>query len=69
MHATIGQHNKHSAEDSQPDGIHLQRSIVEAKRAQDRRTRNFYVEAILMVDQTKWSDFIDDEAFKTVVEN
>jgi hypothetical protein len=69
MHTPISQHDEHRAENSQAHRIHLQRSIIEAERAQDRSSGNFDIETVFMVDEAERSYFVDDETLEAVVEN
>jgi hypothetical protein len=69
MHTPISQHDENRAENRQAHHIHLQRSIIEAERAQDRSARDFDIETVFMVDEAERPDFVDDEALKAVVED
>lgn len=68
MHRTIRQHDERRAKHSKTNDILPQSLCIEAKGAQNRRPRNFNVDAVFVVDQAEILDFIDDDAFKSVME-
>lgn len=69
MHRQVCQDNEASGEDGKANDIAPQSKDVEAKGAEDRRARDFDVEAVLVIDQGQILDFVDDQGFKAVVED
>ena len=50
MHRCVRDHDEGTGEDGEPDDIFPQREHVESERAQDRGSRYFDVQAVLVVD-------------------
>jgi len=69
VHSSVSQDEEDTTVDSKADSVVPQRENVEAERAQNRRAGDFDVEAVFLVDEREVADFVDDEAFKTVVED
>jgi hypothetical protein len=68
MHSKIGKHDERAAIDAQPNAILPQRLHVEAKAAQNRGARNLNVQAVFVIDEREVLDFVDNQAFKGIVE-
>lgn len=69
MHGHVSQQYEYTTKHTQSDTVGPQRLRVETKRAEDSRTRDFNVEAILVVDKRQVFDFVDNETFKGVMED
>lgn len=68
MHSRIRQNDERTAIHSQPNTISPERLHIEAKAAQDGGARHFDIEAVFVVDEREVFDFVNDEAFESVVE-
>lgn len=69
MHSPISQHQEHSPKNRKSNSINPQSPIIKPKRAKYRSTRHLNIQAVLVIDQTKRADFIDDQALEGVVED
>ena len=69
MHGSVRYHYEHAGKNSQANHVRPQRAVVEAERAQNRRTRDFNVEAVFMVDKCQIPDFVDDQRFEAIMED
>lgn len=69
MHRNVSNHNERGRKDGQPHNIIPQSAVVEAESTENGCARNFDVETVLVVDQGKIFDFVDNEAFEAVVED
>jgi hypothetical protein len=69
VHRHIRNHNERAPKDGQADDIVPQRKIVEAKRTQNTRARDFNVQPVAMVFEAQLGDLVDDEAFVAVVKD
>lgn len=58
---------ENSAENAQTQSIVPQSQDIETETRQDSGAGDFDVEAVLLVDEGKVADFVDDETFETVV--
>ena len=69
MHGNIGNDNEGAAEDGEADDVLPEGEVVEAKGGQDGGAWDLDVEAVAVVFEAKFGDFVDDEAFVAVVED
>ena len=69
MHSDIGDHNESPRENGETNDIFPQSQVVESKSTQNRCAGHFNVETVLVIDESKECDFVDDESFETVVED
>ena len=69
MHSDIGDHNEGPRENGETNDIFPQSQVVKSKSTQNRCAGHFNVETILVIDESKECDFVDDESFETVVED
>jgi hypothetical protein len=69
VHSQIRQDNKGTAENGETHAVLPQRQGVKAKGAENRRARHFDIKAVLVIDEGKIADLVDDEALEGVVED
>lgn len=69
MHSCVCDDDKSSRDNREANDVEPVGLGIEAKGAQDGCARNLNVEAVLMVDQSKESDLVDNESLEAVVEN
>lgn len=69
MHRCICNDNKGPGEHGQTRNIVPIGQSVESKGTQDRCTRYLDVETIFVIDQGEEGDLVDNEGFKSIVED
>ena len=69
MHSDIGDQDESPRENGKTNDIVPQSKVVESKGTQDRCARYFNVETVLVIDESKECDFVDDQTLETVVED
>lgn len=69
MHSDICNYDESPRENGEPNDILPQSQVVESKSTQDRCTGHFNVETVLVIDQSKECDFVDNQSFEAVVED
>ena len=69
MHSNVRQDEKHRTEDGKTDAVVPEAADFEAKGSKDRRAGDLEVEAVFLVREAKITGLIDDEAFKSEVED
>lgn len=69
MHRSICDNDKHSRDHTKPNNVHPESLRVESKCAENRRSGDFDVQAVLLVNQCQESNFIDNECFEAVVKD
>lgn len=69
MHAGISEDDEDGAENSQANGILPKRKNIKAETAQNSGTRNLDVKTILVVNERKVLDLIDNKALEAIVED
>lgn len=69
MHSSICDDDKGSGDDREANDVEPVSLGIKAKSAQDGCARNLNVEAVLMVDQSKEGDLVDNESLEAIVEN
>lgn len=69
MHGCVGHDDGNTWDNAQTGYVIPQGEVVEAKRTQNRRTRNFDVEAIFMINQRQESDFVYNQSLECIMED
>ena len=69
MHGTVCNENERSRDYSKSNHVVPIGQGVETKSAQDRGTRHLDVQTILVINQGKVGHFIDNQGFKSIVED
>lgn len=69
MHRSICNDDKDPGDYGEANHIVPESKGVETEGAQDRGSRNFNVQAILVVDQGEEGDLVDNKGFKAIVED
>lgn len=69
VHAGISEDDEDGAENSQANGILPQRKNIKAETAQNGGTRNLDIKTILVVNERKILDLIDNKALEAIVED
>ena len=69
MHSNIGQHDEHSGEYCKSNHVAPQRTNIDTKGTQDRCSRHFDVETVLVVDEGEIGDLIHAQSFKSIMED
>ena len=69
MHSDISDHDESPRENGETNDVRPQSEVVEPKSTQYRCPRHFNVQTVFVIDERKERDFIDDEAFETVMED
>ena len=69
MHSNISKNEENTTENSETNSIVPKSKSVEAKRAQNRGTGYFDVDAVFVVHEREVADFVYDQTLKAVVED
>jgi hypothetical protein len=69
MHGEVCEENECPTVHTKPYAILPQSLNVEAEGAENGRAGDFNVKAVFVVDEGEVLDFVDDEAFESVVED
>lgn len=69
MHRTVRNDDKGTRYHSESDDIAPVGLCIKSKGTQDRCTRDFYIQTVLVINQSKESHFIDDQGLKAIMEN
>jgi hypothetical protein len=69
MHRCVCNDDEGSRDHGQPGDVERVRLRVEAKSAQNRGTRYFNIQTVLVVDQGKEGDLVNDEGLEAVVKD
>ena len=69
MHRGVGNNDEGTGEDSKPDDVRPEGADVKAESTQYRCTGDFDVKAVLVIDQGKVRDLINNESLESIMED